>query len=239
MLNYAMPGRKLKRLWSEWIDLHTVLSSGKRKNIQTPAAPFFSACSRAKSKSRILLVGKATDGFWYGKEYQRSFMKSKEEAIHDRLLRNRNFAEIGGNRRPFWQVFDRLASVNQELDRGSVIWSNIAKIGSLVGNPSGLLLSAQADLAERTLRAEIEEYDPKVIIFVTGSNDSMDRIIVRTLGVPIELWIRSEKHDRSAKTPGVWWTGKKPIALWTRHPQGARAHEIAYWVKKLQELGKL
>jgi hypothetical protein len=239
MRNYAMPSKRLKRLWSEWIDLHNVLSSGKRKNIQTPAAPFFSASSKVKCKSRILLVGKATDRDWYGKEYQLSIRRSKEDAIHDRLHRNRYIVQTGGNRKSFWQFFDRLASVNQEIGRDSVVWSNIAKIGSLIGNPSGLLLSIQADLAERTLRAEIEEYDPKVIIFVTGTNECMDRIIMRTLGVPRDLWIRSEKEDRSGKIPDVWWTGSRPLALWTRHPQGAKAQEIEYWVKKLRELGKL
>jgi len=51
------------------------------------------------------------------------------------------------------------------------------------GNPSGLLLSTQADLAERTLRAEIEEYHPALIIFVAGSDPCMSRIILRALNL--------------------------------------------------------
>ena len=239
MPNYAMPGKELRKLWSEWIDLYSVLSTAKSNKLQTPAAPFFSACSSVKSKSRVMLVGKATAGDWCLKEYQGSIKKSRAAVIRDRMQHNRWVVQHENNQSPFWKFADRLASFNGELDRDSIIWSNICKIGSRVRNPKGLLLSAQADLAERTLRAEIKEYKPKVVIFVTGSDDFMDRILMRTVGVPIGSWVRSEKHDSSAKVHGVWWTDKKPIALWTRHPQGAKAHEIEYWVEKLRELGKL
>jgi hypothetical protein len=237
--NYATPSRKLKKLWSEWIDLHAVLSKGEYKGIQTPAAPFFSAASEVKCRSRILLVGKATAGGWWAEDYQCCFRKSKHAVIHDRLNHNLDFVRHGGNGGPFWKFFERLANINQKFARDSVVWSNVAKIGSLVGNPRGLLLSVQADLAERTMLAELEEYSPKIVIFVTGSDKGLDRIITRTLGVPEDSWISSERKDRNAKVSNVWWTENKPPAVWTRHPQGAKALEIEYWVKKLRELGQL
>jgi hypothetical protein len=118
----------------------------------------------------------------------------------------------------------------------AVIWTNVAKIGSEIGNPRGWLLSKQADLAERTLRTEVEAYRPKITIFVTGTNEVLDGIISRALGVSNGDWKRSEKIDREALVPNVWWTEHPPIAIWTRHPQGASARETGYWIRKIREL---
>ena len=138
---HATPSRKLNKLWSEWIDLHTVLYKGRHKGIQTPAAPFFSAASNIRCGSRILLVGKATAKSWHPANYRRALRGSPESAIRERLNRNRKFVRHGGNGGPFWKRFGRLTELNGELGTDSVIWTNVAKIGSETGNPRGLLLS--------------------------------------------------------------------------------------------------
>lgn len=73
-----------------------------------------------------------------------------------------------GNGKAFLTLFGRLAALFPKPDSCSIIWSNVAKIGSREGNPEGILLSAQKDLAERTMRREIEEYDPVLVVFATS-----------------------------------------------------------------------
>jgi len=56
--NYAVPSATLQGLWSEWIDLHTVLSMGLPNSLQEAAVPFLSAASNVECKSTITFVGK-------------------------------------------------------------------------------------------------------------------------------------------------------------------------------------
>jgi hypothetical protein len=233
---HAAPSRELSKLWYEWIDLHGILQKGRHRGMQAPAAPFLSAVSNISCKSRILLVGKATAKSWWPEAYRRALRNSPDEAISERSGRNREFVQNGGNGGSFWKFFGRLADLDPDSGQDSVIWTNVAKIGSEIGNPRGLLLSAQADLAERTLRAEIKDYSPVLTVFVAGSDKDMSRIINRALGISDGEWIKSEEREPEAKVPDVWWREQQPTALWTAHPQGASSDETEYWIKKVRDL---
>lgn len=226
----ATPRRELKKLWCEWIELHAVLE----REISDLAAPFFSACSRTKCNKRILLVGKATDRDWRADSYRDCLDRPIDEVIQERLRQNLDLVQSRGNGKAFWNFFCRLADINSEFGLDSIIWSNVAKIGRMRGNPRGKLLSRQVDLAIRTLRAEIREYHPALIFFVTGSDPVLSCIIHRTLGTLDCNWIKSD--ERSADVPDVWWRSGEPAALWTRHPQGAHNKEKDYWVKRARKL---
>lgn len=237
---YAMPGRALKQLWCEWIELHSVLEKGMKEEgalEKLPTAPFFSAASN-RHRKQILFVGKATDGDWCPDSYGSALRKSRDDAISERLRCNRKFVQSVGNKTAFWALFHRLTGISQEFGLEGGIWSNVAKIGSKKGNPSGLLLSAQADLAERTLRAEVEEYQPELIFFVAGSDAFMSRIILRALNLTSAeaAWSISERAEPEAGVRDVWWRNTTPPVLWTQHPQGKQSRETGYWLTKAKSL---
>lgn len=223
----AWPRTRLRKLWREWINLHTVLDKGMPGRM---AAPFFSAASPQICTDPILVVGKATGGNWWLDEYKK-LRKSPDEAIRNRLSRNRKFVREGGNGSAFWKLFERLTILLPEPDSRSLIWSNVAKIGCLKDNPEGILLSAQKDLAERTLRMEIEEYRPVLVVFVTGSYAG--DVINHALGLRDGEWQHSSKSDPDE---GLWWREGAPALLWTRHPQGVAATKIAFWLKRARAL---
>jgi hypothetical protein len=216
--DFAWPSTALLKLWREWIDLHSVLDKGIPGSI---AAPFFSAACSQDCPNRILVVGKATDKDWWLGEYKK-LCKSPDQAVRSRLGHNREFVRRGGNRSAFWRLFDRLAELSPEPDSCSLIWSNIAKIGALKGNPKGVLLSAQKYLAERTLRAEIEEYRPALVVFATGSY----------AGDVIERVCGGSDWKQSSTDNELWWRQGVPAMLGTRHPQGVTMDKIDFWIKK-------
>lgn len=223
--NFATPSRRLKTLWLRWIDLHAALKT--EVDGQRPAAPFFSAAPLRKGDRCILLVGKATARDWWLESYRQALRKSPNYAICERLARNRR--QVEGKRTSFWNLFHRLTDLDTSLGTDRVIWTNVAKIGSKEGNPSGLLLSLQAELAEQTLREEMSSYDPALTIFATGGDSDLSRIITRALGVSDRSWARSRKSD-------VWWQEGRRALLWTRHPQGATNIEIKGWIKRARQL---
>ena len=231
---YAEPSRHLRKLWLEWIELHKMLDRGMKGEL---AAPFFSSVASHHPEDCVLLVGKATAGDYWLDSYRKSLRHSPEEAIRDRLMRNREFVSDGGNGRSFWRFFDRVAELRPDLGRDGVIWSNVAKIGSRTGNPTGLLLSAQGDLARRMLVAEVREYRPLLVVFVTANY--AEKIINDAFGFTNnEVW---ENGPRGTPDDEVWWhRGSRDFPkvrfLWMRHPQGKTREQIDYWARKAGEL---
>lgn len=220
--NYAAPGPKLKKLWQEWVEMHRVLNKGLAIK---PAAPFFSAQSTGKRDSTILFVGKATKGDWELSRYQQSLRISVDAGIDDRLQCNREHIQKLSS--GFWTLLRSVASIQPATGLEGVVWTNVAKIGAQKGNPSGLLLSAQADLAERTLHTEIAEYRPALVIFVTGTFG--DQIIKRAVGIPDAEWQKSTLQDQDQD---VWWKTGRPAFLWTRHPERKDRETINHWKER-------
>jgi hypothetical protein len=221
---FAVPSGALKQLWREWIKLHSSLEE-RYKGV---AAPFLSAASKKKRQRRILVVGKATAGDWWLGSYRKSLVRSTDEAIRDRLSRNRELVRSEGNHGAFWRFFCALVDRDSDPEFDGVIWSNFAKIGTKSGNPGKSLLSAQSDLAERTLRREITEYKPALVVIVTGTyaGEFINHALERT----------NRDWKKSGKDRDTWWTKGKPSFLWTRHPQGAGKQEADFWIDKARNL---
>lgn len=229
---YAVPGIRLMKIWSEWIDLHAELE-GEGLPV---TAPFFSAASSEGPAGPILLVGKATDGDW-GTEGFKSFQRRQERAIVcDRLRLNRSFIDGGAKNSAFWCFYYRLAAL--ALGADGVIWSNVAKIGRINGNPKGRMLTMQAELAIRTLQAEVAEYRPTLTVFVAGSDPVMSDIIVSALNAPAKKWTKSE-GIRACTIPDVWWMKGETPALWTQHPERKPAEQVDFWLDKARDLAGL
>ncbi len=212
--NYS-PARPLKNIWLEWIELHKMLERGMRN--QT-TAPFFSAAASNHPDDCVLFVGKATAGDYWTASYRNALRRSEDEAIRERLTLNRQFIWGVGNKSAFWRFFNQVAKLRPDMHRDGVIWSNVAKIGSRTGNPNGLLLSVQGDLARRTLVEEVREYKPLVVVFVTGTY--AESIIKDAFG----FWSNEGWTDGDPEG-NVSWCGSsrdfpKTRFLWMRHPQG-------------------
>ncbi len=236
---FAKPRRGLKKIWYEWIELHETLERELKREEnpnRRPTAPFFSAASRKKREGGILVVGKATDRDYWSDDYRKAVRKSPEDAIRDRLERNRKFVRCEGNRKAFWKFLCGLVDRDADPELDSVIWSNVAKIGSHKGNPAGRLLSAQEDLAKRTLVEEVREYKSALVVFVTANY--ADKIINDAFGFTNKGW---ERSPRGAPDREVWLLRRSPAFpkvrfLWVRHPQGKTRKQIDYWTKKARKL---
>jgi len=80
------------------------------------------------------------------------------------------------NKSAFWRVIRKLSESINELSSderwaSKLVWSNLYKIApSAGGNPSNSLCGYQFDACNELLKAEIEEYKPKCIVFFTGEN---------------------------------------------------------------------
>jgi hypothetical protein len=186
------------------------------------AAPFLSASQEVTAAGRrgsILLVGKATDKDWK----MDSFVAcAREKQLEERRRASRGFlAEMSQKpKSEFWRFLQHLGEIGLP-----VIWTNLVKIGVISGNPRGWYLEAQHELAVNTLRAEIAEYKPALVVLVT-SDFAKDQIIYR-------IW--PKKTWRISGYDGTCWIkkdGNKPPVLWTDHPQGKAPERSAYWLKK-------
>jgi hypothetical protein len=113
-----------------------------------------------------------------------------------------------------------------------ITWTNICKIGTLKGNPSGFLLKEQRDLAIETLRCEIKLYNPRLICFVTW--DYAWDLVKEALG---------DRSDASWDQSGIneWLWYRPPIngfpaALLTGHPERKRTELRKSWLNQVSEL---
>ena len=169
---------------------------------------------------RLLLVGKATAGEFKG------------EGIHEQ--------SFGGNS-AFWrfalEMSHSAGAQNDELV--NVAWSNVSKIGTVDGNPPDSLQLAQAALACRTLRQEIDDCKPTLVVFVCdgycddvvydavnaergGLNDFETRQSAHG-----EFYVRTEVRDGPKHLPPM---------LWLRHPQGKLSARLKEWTEEPERL---
>lgn len=69
--------------------------------------------------------------------------------------------------RPFWKLVDvAMEALGLTLDQ--IAWSNLAKAAPDGGNPTGVLLTSQLELAGRLLRREVEELEPEIVLVISG-----------------------------------------------------------------------
>lgn len=223
----------LDRLQKEWIRSHDRFRKDCPVRFSDVAAPFVSVGDpdvSGNSSPTILFVGKATGGDWFSGRYAQKVSMPLSDRLAERrettsrFLTARRYAH---NRATgFWRMLQAL----KEDTRGTVIWSNVTKIGTRRGNPPPALVEVEADLAIATLRAEVEDYDPQLIIFVTGYFARFEVVApflhVRKRTDHDSHWIF---HCRR-RAPG------KPAALWTGHPQGKSRDVVDLWLKEARRL---
>jgi hypothetical protein len=184
------------------------------------AAPFISYCPASYAPGRypsVLYVGRATHGGWYRSEFLRQ--QTMRQQFSERQTVAREFLEGDAIASPFWNFARTLI---RELGEASwrigtarnFIWSNLCKIGDTRHNPSGQALEHQRDHSIRVLTAEIAEYSPRLVMFVTGNYENS--LIGRIVDDP------KEKHWHRHRQRDVWWRPGKPAFLWTSHPQDWR-----------------
>jgi hypothetical protein len=199
----------LENLFEDWMNLFRRV----QENGQV-AGPFLSVNSA--ERCAVLLVGKATRGAWYREKLQGSTTVQEWRQQTSEFIRGEIEA---GYTTPFWS-FAR--TLQQELrphseGRGlpNIVWSNLCKLGVINGNPEGAVLKLQRELAIETLRAEIAEYAPNLVVFLTsGYGPNMVPAIVDDL--EHRLWNKEEEET------GLWWRDRSesmPPIIWTDHPE--------------------
>jgi hypothetical protein len=168
----------------------------------------------SEADPKIFYVGKATSG---------TFDKEKD---HE-LAFNGSHA--------FWSFARRIVADAYKENLASLAWSNISKIGVPQISPDASLLKDEKfkELAIRTLCSEINDLNPKIIVFVTAH---FGECILREVvgGQHDQAWDKSDSHD-------LWWMKRNEkgyAVLWMRHPQGAKSELLDYAASKISELVK-
>lgn len=182
----------------------------------------------------ILYVGKATAGLWGLSDFLSSpTVTERHEFTADFLEEEINTGEYSS---AFWRfahdLSNQIALSNGRPIHGlqNLVWTNLCRIGVVHNNPSGEILQAQGDLATECLQLEIQTYQPKLIVLVTG--DYADHLVTAALGEQIP-W------HKECGPQGFWWreaTDKVPAILWTYHPQGQPTRLIKTWLKESARL---
>jgi hypothetical protein len=198
------------------------------------AAPFLSINPEPRDRFEsptIFYVGKATNRGW--DDTQDPFGVADERRNETSAFLN-GFVEQGTGGSAYWAfaklLLDATANSNENGGWKRLIWSNIAKIGTIRGNPRGRYFDIQRELAIETMRAEIDAYRPSLVVFTTG-DDYAEAVMAAT--VSIEHWQRDCEED------GYWWYGgsaELPALLWTYHPQGKSSQLLAKWVLRAKSL---
>jgi hypothetical protein len=221
----------LQSFWYEWLELFRELESSQDVETASIAAPFLSVPPKnydPVSVPSILYVGKATAGHWD----REGFLRSSD--MKERLLCTTRFLTeeviTREYRSAFWDFALRLslAAADRHKDEieplQNLVWSNVCKIGTVAGNPKGKCYGRQRELAIRTLRAEIYEYRPKLLLFVTGGfgEDIIDEVTT----------CRTQTQWEKGQTNDFWWrdaVGQMPVILWTGHPERKSLNLLDIW----------
>ena len=230
----------LRSLQEQWLTMWEEMDSLDKPSGITLAAPFFSvdAKSTIERKDRtILMVGKATHRDWYLHSFKRVRIKSVSERIEERRSSTVDFLinQKEYQRSFFWQFYRSLSA----RAGAAVIWSNLAKIGVSRPkdernpiNPWGPFLLRQKGLAQKTLWAELAEYQPDLVVLVTGSY-ALEEITYPAFGERVS-W-----SEGTANGHPFWFlnrSGNHPPVLHTGHPAFRSSIERELWITKAMEL---
>lgn len=190
------------------------------------AGPFFSDWTDQGREQPILLLGKATAGDWHLAEFEAARVSDPVERVYERRKRSREHLKAMAEKpsSAFWRFWTGLRALGRP-----VIWSNLAKIGVQRGNPTGGYLQAQRALAVETLRDEITEYSPALIVIAC---DYAKDILQPALGTSRSDW--EERSDNE-----FCWIDRDRhgwAALWTDHPERKSRERLELWLEKAHGL---
>ena len=228
--------RPLDELWEAWqTKFHEMKQDLKFADKITGPHITFKPDGYDSHRHTVLYVGKAL-----GTQDTRDGEPPSAEELRNE---SRSFLqEVVSGKHPyaFWNLALDLSA--QFASQGgpllqNLIWSNICKIGAWNGknaNPEGDALAEQWGLAVETLCAEIEQYKPSLVMWVTHDYTVKSEQDVGVIGEVLNepdpiLWKRDlEKTD-------LWWrerTDLFPAMLWTGHPQGKPKTYLNAWIEK-------
>jgi hypothetical protein len=220
---------------ARWFELYDELRCDTK--FKGRIAPPFLSVPGQNARS-ILYVGKATakDGCW---------IKAPRGSTGARINQGRKYTrkflaeEAPDYNSGFWQFareLDAEAAKKWKLPSSKTLqhitWTNICKIGTLEGNPSGPLLKKQRDLAIETLLKEIKSYRPQLICFVTW--DYAWHLVQEIFGDYTD-----ESWDQTGNEEWVWCRPAGdglPPALLTGHPERKRAELRKKWLVRASAL---
>lgn len=230
----------LNALEEQWFNKWDGFDASIEHSAITPAAPFFSIGSYPPDREAdqtILLVGKATHGNWYMSFFAEAKDKPTADRIEERKDSTIDFLQFhsGKSRSFFWALYRGLL----EQTGANTVWTNLAKIGVCRPqgenesiNPWRKCLTAQADLAQQTLIAEMNEYKPDLVLLVTGNYALKE--VVNPVFCPDGTW--ETIFVSGYKLWHIPKRGGRPAVLRTGHPGFKPKEERAVWVEAARRL---
>lgn len=229
----TLPTPKLDLLWPALLSTRQSLQQSLEEKL---AAPFWSAADESyrSFNLRFMLVGRATRSDYDELEFLSQLRKSSAEALMGRKTLNRQIVETIKKTAPFWRAFVAGSkSCGETKAFENSVWTNLSKIGFANRDVDDDLFG-QEEIAESTLRAELEEYNPTVVHFAVGKLGG--ECILRSTGTKDKDWTRLA--DDGPKND-IWFINSGKLkAVWTRHPNFAKKELVQAWTTKLQELIK-
>jgi hypothetical protein len=189
-----------------------------RQSKERPAYPFVPVAGTGGALPyRILIIGQATSG-WADMSQHGTFERSANKATE--VLED----SLSGNKKGFWnfsckfvmRTLDILGERCPPEDLYKLVaWSNLAKIGVEVGNPSDKFLDVQDKLCVDQLKYELDEYKPDLIL-ILSEGFGIKKVLVPAFGdewphlkQTIHVQFRMVKNSAGVETP----------AIWTNHPR--------------------
>jgi len=228
----------LDRLQECWIELFSQMRKDPAIDPCRLAAPFLSVEPDGYDPVRsqtILYIGKATGKKWYRDEFLRDQNVADQRERTAQFLRECVVPEAYNS--SFWRFAWRLNNLlpeGKERPFQNIVWTNIAKIGVVKGNPSRSYLARQAELAQQTLIAEIRSYRPSLIVFVSGDYGAC---IVRAV---FESFCASQDDATWQKpTDDIWWRPADtnlPAVMCANHPERKPGRLLQDWVNCAKRL---
>jgi hypothetical protein len=217
-----------------WLKLFEEMRNSPRINPNRLAAPFLSVPPPEYDPvavPSVLYFGKATGGDWYSENFRLS------PTVDDRHNCTINMLEeevkTGRYHSAFWhfalELSRKIAPEGRHVQPlQNLVWTNICKIGVVMGNPTGRLFAAQRDLARETLKWEIHRYRPSLVFFVTGDyhHDFLLETVADSQGSP---WQESREGEAYSWRKRV---GRMPAMLRTCHPQFKPRRLLDLWIEK-------
>jgi hypothetical protein len=191
-----------------------------------------------KDNTRILFVGKATNGWVTNSKDVDVLFGTNKDQIFDRKDQMDWVTDLKGNKNgyntnksAFWRVIIK-TSQNKLGDNGvisKIAWSNLYKISVRKGNPTENLKRKQIELCKEILTTEIKLLMPKYVVFLTSGWEN-----------PFLKNINNGTEPKSIKT--IKWGGKYYSKSYfinginyitTPHPQGKNEGEHTRVLNKL------
>jgi hypothetical protein len=229
----------LEKLQEQWLEKWDEMQTIEWPHI-TLAAPFLSVGAvpiDSSDKRIIMMVGKATHKKWDVERFEHYRRKTRPERIEERRDETTDFLQDHAptHRSSFWALFRGL----QRATGAGVIWTNLAKIGVCRPpdendsiNPFKGFLNSQKYLAQETLKAEVLEYKPDLVILVTGNYALAE--IVDPVFCPDGRW--KKETEKGSSFDVVEGDKGRPPVLRTGHPGFKSKVERSAWIRAAKNL---